>query len=588
MEDADFKKRGKVALLFFLIVFGFAIFLGVMLYHSLNKQEDTNFTTKRTQSAIRGSIYSSDGFLLASSKKVYKAVVNTYNIDPAKKELFINLFSIYSKIPKETLAQKLQEKGNVVLSYDIDSKTASYLRQLNIKLNQLDVFISHIDKKGRVFKYGLSVVESGESRDYLYGNSLEPILGYVNKQDIDNMTRTLGIKGIEKSYNENLKPISDSLMLGERDIAFNVILNKKSTLKDRVDGYNAITTIPLKLQKKIERLVDENAKNLGAKEVVIGIMESKSGKILSLATSARFDPNAISKEDYPKLNASAIEYSYEPGSIIKPIIYSILLENNLIDPKEIIELDKGRYKLHNFYITDTHRLESASIEEILLYSSNIGMAKISQRLSPSDYNLFLQNFGFGNLSSIDLPYERVGVIPDISRFRSEVYRASVSYGYGIRTTFIQMLKAYNTIISEGLAYEPYVVEYLEDSKGELYRIKHNPPTQIISKSTASKVKETLIKVVTQGTGKSAKVEGLTIGGKTGTAHIAQGGKYIRKYNSSFFGFVSDGDKEYTIGISVFEPNETDAYFASQTAVPLFRGIVELLLKENFLKHPKNP
>lgn len=588
MQDADFKKRGKVALLFFLITFGFVIFLGAVFYHSSNKQEDTNFTAKRTQSAIRGSIYSSDGFLLASSKKVYKAVVNTYNIDPNKKELFINLFSIYSKIPKDTIAQKLQEKGNVVLSYDIDSKTASYLRQLNIKLNQLDVFISHIDKKGRVFKYGLSVVESGESRDYLYGNSLEPILGYVNKQDINNMTRTIGIKGVEKSYNENLKPISDSLMTGERDIAFNIILNKNSTLNDRIDGYNLFTTIPLKLQKKIERLVDENAKNLGAKEVVVGIIESKSGKILSLATSARFDPNSISKEDYPKLNASAIEYSYEPGSIIKPIIYSILLENNLINPSEIIELDNGRYKLHNFYITDTHRLESASIEEILLYSSNIGMAKISQRLSPSLYNLFLQNFGFGNLSGIDLPYERIGVIPDISRFRSEVYRASVSYGYGIRTTFIQMLKAYNTIISDGLAYEPYVVEYLEGNKGELYRIKHNPPTQIISKNTASKVKETLIKVVTQGTGKSAKVEGLTIGGKTGTAHIAQGGKYIRKYNSSFFGFVSDGKKEYTIGISVFEPNETDAYFASQTAVPLFKSIVELLLKEDFLKRSKNP
>lgn len=113
--------------------------------------------------------------MLASSKKVYKAVVNTYNINPQKKELFIHLFSIYSKIPKNQIRSKLEQKGNVTLSYDIDSKSASYLKQLNLKLNQLDVFQNYEDENGHIFKYGLSVVESGESRDYLYQDTMEPI-----------------------------------------------------------------------------------------------------------------------------------------------------------------------------------------------------------------------------------------------------------------------------------------------------------------------------------------------------------------------------------------------------------------------------
>ncbi|WP_300765212.1 MULTISPECIES: peptidoglycan D,D-transpeptidase FtsI family protein [Helicobacter] len=584
MNDAQSKKAGKILLLFLTIGMGFCIFLGTIFYQNFASRKLPNFQAKRIESAIRGNIYSSDGFLLASSKKIYKAVVNTHNINPQKKELFVNLFSIYSKIPKNQILSKLEKKGNVTLSYAIDSKSASYLKQLNLKLNQLDVFQSYEDENGHIFKYGLSVVESGESRDYLYQDTMEPILGYINKQNETNITRVQGVKGIEKSFDNELEPMSDLLMIGQRDIGFNVILNKHSTFKERMDGYDVITSIPLKLQKKIERLADENAAQLGAKEILIGIIESKSGKILSLASSARFNPNLITKNDYSKLNANAIEYSYEPGSIIKPIIYAILLDKNLITPNETIDLENGRFRLHNFYITDTHRLKSATAEEVLLYSSNIGMAKIAQRLSPPEYNAALQAFGFGNPSGIDLPYERVGVIPDIKRFQSEVYRATASYGYGLRTTFIQMLKAYNIITNYGISYNPYLVEYIQDSKSIRYKLKHQTPIRILSNKTAKEVKDTLIKVVNEGTGKTAQVKGITIGGKTGTAHIAQGGKYVRKYNSSFFGFANDEKgSEYTIGISVFEPNETEAYFATRTAVPLFKEVVNLLVKENYLK-----
>ncbi len=583
MNDASSKKAGKILLIFLVIVGGFCIFLGTTFYHIFAERKLPNLQAKRIENAIRGSIYSSDGFVLASSKKVYKAMVNTYNIDPQKKDLFVNLFSIYSQIPKNEIVSKLQKKGNVVLSYNIDSKTASYLKQLSIKLNSLDVFRAYENENGSVFKYGLSIVESGESRDYLYNDTMEPILGYINKQNEEDITRVNGVKGIEKSFNEELEPLSDLLMSGERDIGFNVILNKDSTFQERKDGYNVISSIPLKLQKKVEQIIDENLRLLNAKEIIVGIMESKNGKILSLASSARFNPNAITKEDYPNLNASAIEYSYEPGSIIKPIVYSVLLDKNLINPDETIFLENGRYKLRNFYITDTRHLGEARIEDILLYSSNIGMAKISQRLVPEEYYADLKAFGFGEKSGIDLPYEKEGTIPEIKRLRSEVYRATVSYGYGLRTTFIQMLKAYNTIINHGVAYTPYLIEYIQDSKGIRYKLKHEAPIRVISDKTASEVKQTLIKVVTQGGGRSAQVLGITIGGKTGTAHIAQGGQYVRKYNSSFFGFAADKEgREYTIGISVFEPNEEKAYFAATTAIPLFRQIVELLIKENYL------
>ena len=582
MNEEQTKKASKILLLFLIVGFGLFFFLAATFYHSHSDRKLPNFQAKRVESAMRGSVFSSDGFVLASSKKVYKAVVNTYNINPNKKEVFVNLFSIYAKMPKYEVEKKLQKKGNVTLSYNIDSKTASYLKQLNVKLNQLSVFQAHEDKNGRVFKYGLSVVESGEGRDYLYKDSMEPILGYIHKDNHFEITRVSGVKGVEKSFDHELEPKNDTLMVGQRDIAFNVILNKDATFESRKDGLDVILGVPLKLQKKLERLADKYGKNLGAKEVVIGIMESKSGKLIGLASNKRFNPNAIKRGDYPQLNSTAIEYSYEPGSIIKPIIYGILLEKKLTNPNERIDLENGRYKLYNFTITDTHKMESASMEEVLLYSSNIGMAKMAQRLSPAEYNAGLQAFSFGNLTGIDLPYEAMGVIPSYNRFRSDVYRATVSYGYGLRTTFMQMLKAYNIIVNNGVAHNPFLVEYLQDSK-KRYRIKHTEPYRVLSKESAEVIKETLIKIVKEGTAKKAQVKGVTIGGKTGTAHIAQGGRYINKYNSSFFGFAKDHKKrEYTIGITVFRPNESDVYFSSQTAVPLFKEVVELLIKERYL------
>lgn len=195
-----------------------------------------------------------------------------------KKDLFVNLFSIYSQIPKNEIIHKLQEKGNVVLSYEIDSKTASYLKQLNIKLNALDVFRAYENENGYVFKYGLSVVESGESRDYLYNDTMEPILGYINKQNEGDFTLVNGVKGIEKSFNEELEPLNDLLMIGERDISFNVILNKNSTFQERKDGYNVVSSIPLKLQKKSSKLLMKINNNSTPKRLLLELWKAKVGK----------------------------------------------------------------------------------------------------------------------------------------------------------------------------------------------------------------------------------------------------------------------------------------------------------------------
>lgn len=575
-------KASKIVVLFGFLLLGFFLFISIIYYTILTDRKLPTLQAKKVESAIRGAIYSQDGFVLASSKKLYKAIVNTHNIDPDKKELFINLFSIYSGVSKEELWRRLQKEGNIVLSYNIDSKTAANLKQLAYKLNGYGVFREYEDKNGRVFKYGLSILESGEKRDYLYGNSMEPLIGYVQKSEENHITRVRGIKGIENAYNDRLEPLSDGILRGERDIGFNILLNKEALFKERIDGYGVALGIPLKLQKKVERLIDEANKRLKAKEIVVGIMEADSGKILSLASTNRFNPSSISKKEYSHLNNSAIEYSFEPGSIIKPIIFSLLLEKNLLQLHEVIDLHKGRYRLKNFIITDTHKAESLSAEDIMVFSSNIGMAKLAQRLTPSDYYHGLKLFGFSEPTGIDLSYEKVGTIPSVNRFNDEVYKATVSYGYGMRATFMQMLKGYNTLTNGGIMLAPYLAEYIIDPDDLRYRLKHEEGIAIISPQTAQTMRDLLVQTVARGTGKGAAIAGVSVGGKTGTAHIVKGGKYVNMYNSSFFGFASSGEKRYTIGVVIFEPDANEEYFASRTAVPVYKSIVELLIREKYL------
>ena len=577
------KKTGVVISVFFLLILCIVVFLSIVYVKIVTPRKLPTLSATKSDTSVRGSLYTSDGFEIAYSDKLYKASVNTQSIDPDKKELFITLFSIYSGIPKDEVAKKINQKGYVVLSYTLNSTIATHLKNLNLILIRYDVFREYEDKKGRVIqKMGLSIEVSGNNRIYTYKNILEPLIGYTRKVESQNITRVDGVKGVEKYYNDILSAKQDGRIIGKRDVGFNVIANKGASIQSRQDGFDITLSIPLSLQRKIELTLDEAKKRYKVREIIAGVMDSKTGKILALATSNRFDPKSIQQKDYPNLNLNAIEYSYEPGSTIKPIIYAILLQKGMVKPSDVVELNDGYYKLKSYTIRDTHPLKSASVEDIIVRSSNIGMVKISQNLNPKEYHTALHAFGFGELSGIDLPYEKTGLVPSPKTFNNEVYRASVSYGYGMRATFMQLLRSYAIFSNGGYLVTPRVSEYVTSPSGEKYIPKQLEPIAILSPDVVQQVYDTLIRVV-QKVIKVAQVDGVITGGKTGTARIASGGKYDTKYNGSFFGFAQDETRSYTIGVVAFESDIKDDYYGGKTAAPIFKHIVELLLENGYLK-----
>jgi cell division protein FtsI (penicillin-binding protein 3) len=533
--------------------------------------------------AQRGSIISSDGFHIATTKKLYKAVVNNRYIDPQKRDLFVELFSIYSGIDKPEILRRLSKrKGVVVLSYNITQIQAHYLQKLAIELRRFKVFMELKNPTtGLRSVHGLSIIESGESREYPYRDLLTPILGYPHKLENDGYTFIKGVKGLEKRFDEELSAKQNGSSRGKRDVNAYIILNKESFTKSQMNGLDLKVTIPVSLQIKMEKMLDEMKEYLSAQQIMLTIINSKNGDVVAMASSNRFLPKEIKRSDYPSLRSGMTEYSFEPGSVIKPITFALLLEKKLVNPYDMINGHNGRYKIQRKTITDEHKFDWLSAENIIVHSSNIGIAQLAQRLSGYEFHEGLQGFGFGQKSTFDLVYEQKGSLPSPKMLESEIYKATCSYGYGMRANLLQLIRAYSAFNNDGMMVYPKLAESFIDEHGTHIPLPYEEQVQAISSTTAERMKQILIKTVNEGTGKKTITKGIEIGGKTGTAHIAEGGGYVNEYNTAFMGFANDATKKYTMGAIVIRPKRSQ--FASLTAVPVFKKAIDIMIEDGYLK-----
>ncbi len=576
-------KKFKIAFIFFIVCILFLILFGTFLNIITEDRSLPNLVRYERDIALRGEIYSRNNFTISASKKLYCAEVNTKNIDPDKFDLFIKLFSIFSKMDEHTIREKLESNYGVVkLTYSLDSKSARYVKQLRANLNRLRVFKRYVDPiTGNSFLHGLSITESGEYREFPAKDTLSPIIGFMHKNDMGRYKSVSGKYGLEKYYDRALSGRQSTLITGRKDLYNNIILDKDSEVKSRVDGLDLITSISLKLQKSVEELVDYHKERTGAKEIIAAVMDSKNGEILAVASSRRYNPSNIT--DINSTTISAVRYIFEPGSVIKPIVFSLLLKEKKIHPHDIIDTENGRYRLGNKIITDEHKYDYLSAENVVVYSSNIGMAKMAQELDEIDFFQGLREFGFSQKSGIDISDELSGSIPNIHQIKHSIYKATTSYGYGIKTNFFQLISAYNVFNNGGEWIKPSIGLYFKTQSGIKQKIENKKSKRVLSEDIAYVMNHILRKAVKEGTGKAAYRDDLRVGGKTGTAHISVKGVYEDIYNSSFFGFANDKNSSFTIGVTVIEPRPGGyMHFGSQSALPVFVDIVDKLVEQKKL------
>ncbi|QWS22979.1 penicillin-binding protein 2 [Campylobacter coli] len=589
MQEHKKNRVSKVAFAYCMALFFMIIFLSSTFFLT-SKRHIPNTEKDQYSLALRGNIITKDNFTITNSRQIYRAEIDLRSINKDKFDLFLKLFQIYSGISDDEIAdikkriQKQKKRSyHFILSQNLDSKQASYLRDLAKKLYIQGFFKAFTNNLGKVETRGLSIIEHEEDRIYMSKDALTPAIGYT-KMVLDpqsGILKNVGVKGLEKYYDDCLSPLQNEKIQGLKDIGGNIILNLNSLQQKKIDGCLLYLNISLKLQKSIEKAIDGRNEDLKANEIIVGVMDSKTGQILALASSRRYDPQNRGK-DLSVLNASAIEYGYEAGSVIKPFIFTTALRLGKLKTDEVINTYGGAYKLGRFTIRDDHKMDQMTMEEVIRYSSNIGMIQIAKRLSNLEIIAGLKIFKFGEKSGIDLPYEQKGEIPNSKRLR-DIEKSVLSYGYGLKTTFIQLLAAYNVFNNNGVYITPHLAEkFYQD--GRFVSLEEDIKKEVIlTPQAAQTMQKILIDVIEKGTGKKAITQGIIVGGKTGTARIAERQGYTsNRYNASFFGFANDTKHNYTIGVLVRNPTKPYSYYAAQSALPMFKDVVDILINEDFL------
>lgn len=413
--------------------------------------------------------------------------------------------------------------------------------------------------------------EDDFSRVYPYGNLAAHILGYVNKEG-------KAEEGIEKFYNKYLTG-EDGYFIFERDVLGRSLSVDEKISRNPINGNTLILTVNKNYQKILEEEISNGLEKFGGESAVGIIMNPNTGEVLALANSPSFEPANFNNALPEQRRNRALTDPFEPGSTMKSITMAILFDATKTHENEFLNAENGTYSYKGVKIYDSHNHNDLTVAQVLEVSSNIGMAKLSERINSDIYYRYLRDFGFGNKTSIDLPSEAEGLMKLPKNF-TPITKAFMSFGYEISVTPIQLTAAYCALVNGGSLYQPYLLKKIVDNNG--YTVKENSPKKIrnvISKETSERIKKLLIDVVEKGTGTAAQLPDVSVGGKTGTSQRLVNNSYSNAHhNSSFVGFFPAENPQFVIFILINSP--TKGQYGGLVAAPIFHDVAKRIIESN--------
>jgi cell division protein FtsI (penicillin-binding protein 3) len=388
------------------------------------------------------------------------------------------------------------------------------------------------------------------------------VVGYVG---IDNT----GLSGLEAAYDHLINGRTGTVLVqtDARRRAFSRIERPPTT------GATLELTIDRYLQHVVERELRVGVEENRAAGGSALIMDPRTGEILALANWPTFNPNAYRNATPEAQRNRAVQDLYEPGSTFKIVTASAALEERVVTPDEPIDVSDGLIRFGRRVIEDTHRYGVLSFADVVVMSSNVGAVKVGLRLGPERLGLFTSRFGFGRRTSpLDFPGESAGIVWNPSKLNDSAL-ASVSMGYQVGVTPLQMAAAVSSIANGGELLEPRIVRAVIQD-GKRTPVPHKVVRRTVTASTAALLTHIMEQVVERGTGLEARVPGFAVAGKTGTAQKLVDGRYSRtEYNASFVGFAPSRQPEFVIVVVVDSPHGR-SYFGGSVAAPIFRRIAE--------------
>jgi stage V sporulation protein D (sporulation-specific penicillin-binding protein) len=450
----------------------------------------------------------------------------------------------YKHITKVTSIERLHPEGRKV-TLDIANK----IRDLDIK--------------------GVYIAEDSR-RYYPYGKYLSHVLGFAG---IDNQ----GLMGLEAYYDKELKGEEGNVRFFS-DAKGKRMPKIADQYQSPVDGLDLRLTIDSRIQTAIERELD-NAEALYNPEGIVAIaMNPNNGEILGMASRPSFNPieyQTVSPEIYNR--NLPVWSTYEPGSTFKIITLAAALEENLVNLQKDNFHDGGSVEVGGAHLhcwkSGGHG--SQTFLEVVQNSCNPGFVELGDRLGKAKLFKYIKDFGFGEKTGIDLQGEGKGILFKLDRV-GPLEAATTAFGQGVSVTPIQQVAAVAAVVNGGYLYKPYIAKELVDSKTGTVLKKFTPEMKrkVISEETSKQVRYALESVVAQGTGKNAFVDGLRVGGKTGTAQKVKDGRYMENnYIVSFIGFAPADKPEVVIYVAVDHPRDT-LQFGGTVAAPIVGNIMK--------------
>lgn len=416
------------------------------------------------------------------------------------------------------------------------------------------------------------------TRVYHYGSLASHVLGYVN-------TEYSGLTGVAQTFNNVLKG-EEGIRLVERNAIGEVVTVEDRETKPAIPGNNLYLTIHKSYQSILEDELKNGLKEYGGSSAIGIIMDPYSGEILALANANDFNPNEYWKYNDDVRRNKALTDTYEPGSTFKVITMASLLDQKLCSLHESIYVENGTYKFRNVNIKDTHPFNHLTTTQVIEQSSNIGVAKLIQRLDDETYYKYLRGFGFGYNTSIQLPGEAGGLLRKPNQW-SALSKTYLSFGYEISVTPIQLITAFSAVINGGVLYQPQIVKSQVRYDGSfVYQAQPKEIRRVISTGTSDLMRKLLAGAVKNGTGKKAASDLIEIGGKTGTSQKLIDGKYSRAhYNSSFVGFFPVDNPKVAMLILVNSPDV--GKYGGLVAAPIFKRVAERIVTEDIQNFQKS-
>lgn len=538
-----------------LIYFSFLLFFGLVTFRLVQLQVLPNSSLSKL---------SKKQFVKTNKKAPYRIPI----VDRNHQELAVSVpvSSLYSH-PSQL---KSRNKTARLLSRQLGKNTSYWLKKLDPKKSFVWLQRQISEEKAKKIK-ALKIrgigVESENKRIYPNGNLASHVLGFT---DIDGN----GLSGIELSLDSLILQKTKRVKFSKDGRGNTSYIEKRKVDATSSETEGVVLTLDRRIQSMVESELERVKNETKAKAVMAVVMHPKTGEIYALAQRPAFFPNQPTKSTEDARQNKLIQSLYEPGSTLKVLFAAEAIEKDTLKPDSVLDCGGGSIKIGKTLISESdkkHKHKSLPLRKVLTYSSNVGAVRVAQKLGVKGTKEMIQRFGLRQRTGIELGAETSGQDRPSSEI-TPLILANMGFGQGISMTPLQLVTAFSPFANGGFLVSPTLLKEEETSltpNGE----------RIISEETAELIKNILVDVTEdkQGTGFQARIPGIQVAGKTGTAQKfeSEHGYKSDKYYSSFVGFLPAKDPELLIGVMIDEPKSQ--YYASQIASPLFKSIAEQAL-----------